>query len=198
MPMPKLLRLFRSIAVTTTVIFVLHSSGMLSAVSVHTQKWVIRSGLLNAKPEVSEKTPFPFNFELQTLQGQHIPMDSLKGKVIFLNIWATWCGPCRAEMPGIESLYTSVKEKDIAFVMLAIDKKGDEGKIQKYLANKSFTFPVYRPIHNASNSFPEILRVPSIPTTFVIDRNGDVVYKKVGSANYDTKRFRSFLLNLLN
>lgn len=196
--MPKLLRLFRSIAATAIVIFVMHSSGMLSAVSVHTQTWMLRSGLLNAEPEAMEKTPFPFNFELQTLDGKHIPMDSLKGKVIFLNIWATWCGPCRAEMPGIESLYTSVKEKDIAFVMLATDRKGNEGKIQKYLTDKSFTFPVYQPIHNATNPFPEILRVPSIPTTFVIDRNGDVVYKKVGSANYDTKRFRNFLLNLLN
>lgn len=198
MPMHKLLSLLKSITLTILLVFVLHISGLLSTVSVNMQSWLMSAGLFAASPEPIEKTPFPFDFELQTLAGQVLPMDSLKGKVIFLNIWATWCGPCRAEMAGIENLYTSLNEEDIAFVMLAIDRKGSEAKIERYIRDKAFTFPVYRPSYTSSGSFPEVLQVPSIPTTFVIDRTGDIVYKKVGAANYNTKRFRNFLQNLLN
>lgn len=196
--MPKLLSLLKSVFISFLLILLLYTTGFLQTASVHAQSLLLRTGLLNATPQSNSAEPFPFEFTLKTLDGESIKMESLQGKVIFLNLWATWCGPCRAEMPNIQKLYTSMKGDSIAFVMLAIDKKGEEPKIKKYLHEKGFTFPIYRPAYAGDSSFPEILRVPSIPTTFVIDKQGNVAYKNVGTANYNTNKFKNFLKDLLN
>lgn len=196
--MNKVLSLLKSIFMPLLLILFLYTSGMMQTVSVYGQSLLLRSGLLNANPKSSTTEPFSFEFTLKTLNGESIQMDSLRGKVIFLNLWATWCGPCRAEMPNIQKLYTSMENDTIAFVMLAIDKKGDEPKIRKYLKEKGFTFPIYRPAYTGDSSLPEILKVPSIPTTFVIDKQGNVAYKNVGTANYNTHKFKKFLTDLLN
>lgn len=195
--MPKLLSLLKSVLTPLLLVLLLYSTGALQTVSVHAQSLLLRTGLLNANPNTPAEEPFPFEFTLKTLDGESVEMKSLQGKVIFLNLWATWCGPCRAEMPNIQKLYTGLKNDSIAFVMLAIDKKGDEPKIKKYLDEKGFTFPIYRPAYAGDSSFPEILRVPSIPTTFVISKQGNVVYKNVGTANYNTNKFKKFLQDLL-
>jgi thiol-disulfide isomerase/thioredoxin len=196
--MTKLLRFIKSISIPLLLILVLHTTGLLSTVTVQAQSLLLRTGLLNAHPEPITSESFPYDFDLTTIAGETISMDSLKGKVVFLNLWATWCGPCRAEMPAIQQLYQSLPNKKMAFVMLSIDKKGEEAKINKYLENQGFTFPVYRPTFRGENSIPEMLKVPSIPTTFVIDKEGNVVYKNVGTANYHTKKFSRFLEDLLN
>lgn len=196
--MNKLLSLLRSIFLPILLILLLYTTGTLQTVSVQAQSMLLRTGLLNANPQQSASEVFPFEFILKTLDGESIEVESLRGKVIFLNIWATWCGPCRAEMSNIQKLYTSIENDSIAFVMLAIDKKGDEAKIKKYIREKEFTFPIYRPTYAGDSSLPEILKVPSIPTTFVIDKQGNVAYKNVGTANYNTNKFRNFLKDLLS
>lgn len=196
--MTKLLNSIKSISITLLLVLVLHTTGILSAVTVQAQSLLLRTGLLNANPEPSTPEYFPYEFNLKTIEGKIIRMDSLKGKVVFLNLWATWCGPCRAEMPAIQKLYASLPYENMAFVMLSIDKKGEETKIEKYLEKQGFTFPVYRPTFAGENSIPDLLKVPSIPTTFVIDKEGYVVYKNVGTANYNTKKFKNFLEGLLN
>lgn len=196
--MPKLLSLLKPVLFTFLLILLLYTTGFLQTAAVHAQSLLLQTGLLNANPQPNSAEPFPFEFTLKTLDGESVNMESLQGKVIFLNLWATWCGPCRAEMPNIQKLYASMKDDSIAFVMLAIDKKGDEPKIKKYLDEKGFTFPIYRPAYAGDSSFPEILRVPSIPTTFVVDKQGNVAYKNVGTANYNTNKFKNFLKGLLN
>lgn len=196
--MPKLLSLLKSVLLPFLIVLLLYATGLLQTASVHAQALLLRTGLLNANPQAFAKEPFPFEFTLKTLNGESVEMKSLQGKVIFLNLWATWCGPCRAEMPNIQKLYAGMKDDRIAFVMLAIDKKGDEPTIKKYLDEKGLAFPIYRPTYAGDSSFPEILRVPSIPTTFVIDKQGNVAYKNVGTANYNTNKFRNFLKDLLN
>ncbi len=199
MPMKNVIGLIKSISIPVLVIIVLHLTGLLSSTTAYAQKILLKTGILNAsvdRPVTNEN--FSYDFSIQTMSGESIPMEQLKGKVIFLNLWATWCGPCRAEMPAIESLYKGVAHKDLAFVMLSIDRKNDETKVKNYIATKGFTFPVYLVEHPFPNNLPEILQVPSIPTTFVINKQGEVVYKNVGTANYDTKKFRNFLQALLN
>lgn len=195
--MNQLVSFLKSVSLTFLLVLVLHTTGMLSAVSVHAQSLLLRTGLLNADPVPSTPEYFPYEFNLKTLTGETIRMDSLRGKVVFLNLWATWCGPCRAEMPAIQKLYASLPNEKMAFVMLSIDKKGEETKVKKYLENQGFTFPVFRPTYAGENSLPDMLKVPSIPTTFVINKEGYVVYKNVGTANYNTKKFRTFLEELL-
>jgi len=135
---------------------------------------------------------FNYNFTLKTLEGEKIVFESLKGKVVFLNLWATWCGPCRDEMPGIHKLYEKTKADDIAFVMLSIDKDGDQNKVLSYIKKNNFSFPVYMPSGNLSTQ----LNVPSIPTTFIISKEGKIALQKIGSTNYDTEKYRKLLTEL--
>jgi thiol-disulfide isomerase/thioredoxin len=196
--MKKVITLLKSISLPVLVILMLYLSGLLSSTSTYAQKILLQTGILNASTErqVTHEN-FSYDFTIQTFSGESFPMEQLKGKVIFLNLWATWCGPCRAEMPAIESLYKGIAQEDLAFVMLSIDRKNDEIKVKNYVNTKGFTFPVYLLQSPFPNQLPEALQVPSIPTTFVINKKGEIVYKNVGTANYDTKKFRIFLQELL-
>ncbi|ARS34674.1 TlpA family protein disulfide reductase [Pontibacter actiniarum] len=130
-------------------------------------------------------------FKMRTLDGSTVSFESLKGKVIFLNIWATWCPPCVAEMPNIQSLYEKVGSDKIAFVMLSVDEGGME-KVQKFIAKKGFTFPVYMP----AGQLPQEFYSNAIPTTFIISPDGQVVARQEGMAEYDTKEVRDFLQSM--
>lgn len=182
----------KSLLTLVLVVSLFYYTGILGSVTQQVQRFALAIGALDASPGADESQPFPFTFDLVTLQGEVIPAETLKGKVLFINLWATWCGPCRAEMPGIENLHQEFAGKDVQFVMLSIDRGNDE-RIKSYIAKHEFTFPVFRP----GSDLPEILDVPSIPTTFVIDKEGNVVYKKVGTARYNTKRFKEFLNEML-
>ncbi|HWA34220.1 MAG TPA: TlpA disulfide reductase family protein, partial [Cyclobacteriaceae bacterium] len=131
-------------------------------------------------------------FTIQDLQGNKIPFEQFQGKVIFLNLWATWCGPCRAEMAGIERLYSKIDKSSIAFVMLSLDRDSDKNKVISYMQSKGFTFPGFMP----SGYLPAQLKVPEIPTTFIISKEGKIVRKEVGSMRYDTPKFQKFLEGL--
>lgn len=173
------------------LIAVLQATGLLSSVSVFTQRAAMEAGLFKAIPEDMDmvKPDFDYNFDIKDLNGSKIAFEQFKGKVVFLNMWATWCGPCRAEMPSIQSLYEKVKSDSIAFVMLSWDRDSDKSKIEKYIDKNSYTFPVYQ----RSSYLPDYLEVPSIPTTFIISKDGKVIQKEVGVRNYDSKKMIQYL-----
>ncbi|WP_210490387.1 TlpA family protein disulfide reductase [Rufibacter aurantiacus] len=130
-------------------------------------------------------------FQLTTLDGKVVSFESLKGKVVFLNIWATWCPPCVAEMPSIQSLYEKVGSDKIAFVMLSVDQAGLP-KVQKHIQKKGYTFPVFLP----ASPLPQEFDSPSIPSTFILSPEGKIVSKQIGMAEYDTQEMRDFLVKL--
>lgn len=183
----------KPVLVAGLLLLFLRVTGLIGAVTYATQWTLLQTGLADAD-EVADEAPaaFDYNFTIKDLEGNRIPFDTFKGKVIFLNMWATWCGPCRTEMPGIQSLYEKVDKEKVVFVMLSIDKDGDLPRVVDYLAAKSFTFGAFLP----SGYLPEQLQVPSIPTTFVISPDGKVVKKEVGTMQYDTPEFRKFLEGL--
>lgn len=188
--MKQVIGVLKPILSAAIIIVLLQATGLLSSVSVFTQRAAMEVGLLNATPNEDSAAPdFNYNFTIKDLQGNKIPFEQFKGKVIFLNMWATWCGPCRAEMPGIQSLYNKVKSDSIVFVMLSWDQDRDKAKIEKYIEKNSFSFPVYQP----AGYLPDHLQVPSIPTTFIISKAGKLIQKEVGTHNYDTKRMLQFL-----
>jgi thiol-disulfide isomerase/thioredoxin len=199
--MQKLIPTLKSTAITAVsalfLVFILQKLGIWSSVAATTQSVVMYTGALDIRPgspdyEAGNRNEFDFDFTLKTTGGEKVRFDEFKGKVIFLNLWATWCGPCKAEMPGIQKLYEKVDTARVVFVMLSLDKEESQAKINDYVRKNMFTFPVFMP----SGYLSEQLQVPSIPTTFVIDREGKVALKKVGTANYDTERFRKYLADL--
>lgn len=177
------------------VMVFIQATGLMGSFSSFTQSAALHSGLLNASTtKLKSPEKFDYNFVIKDLTGNKIKFEQLKGKVIFLNLWATWCGPCRAEMADIQKLYDKTDKDKVAFVMLSIDQDKSKVKVENYIHNQAFTFPVFMP----SGYLPEQLQVPSIPTTFVISREGMIVMKEVGTKNYNTEKFKRFLEEKVN
>jgi thiol-disulfide isomerase/thioredoxin len=173
-------------------VVILRYTGLLSGLSVLAQSALISTGVMDIQPDQNAvpAQPFNYNFTIADLNGQEVDVSEFKGKVIFLNLWATWCGPCRAEMPSIQKLYDNVDHDKIVFVMLSLDTEENKGKIGRYIKDQGFSFPVYRP----NSAMPNQLRVSTIPTTFIVGTDGKIKMKKSGAANYDTEEFQKFLL----
>jgi len=192
----KVARAARPWAIFIGIFFLLKVTGAGNGISYFTQSALLKAGVMDLTPEtsVSREEDFSYNFAVKDLNGKKLEMGDLKGKVIFLNLWATWCGPCRVEMPSIQNLYNSVDKDKIAFVMLSLDQEDQHSKIAQFISEKEFSFPVYQP----ASPLPKILRVTTIPTTFIISPDGKVKTKKTGMANYDTSEMREFLKKLGN
>lgn len=188
--------------------------GLLYLTGLHTeaisqvQRLLLASGFLKANiPEIAEPSavevaPLPVGsaaspdmagkgFKMRNLDGKTVDFENLKGKVIFLNIWATWCAPCIAEMPNIQRLYEKVGSDRIAFVMLSMDQ-GSVEKVQKFIDKKGFTFPVYMPV----SQLPQEFSTSAIPTTIIVSPEGEIVARHEGMAEYDTPEVQQFLLNM--
>jgi thiol-disulfide isomerase/thioredoxin len=182
-------------AAVVAIALLLHYTGLLSHATDFTGRTMLQTGAMDFEPGTDTRGgDFDYNFSLKDLNGKPVDFSQFKGKVVFLNLWATWCGPCRAEMPSIQNLYNAVKQNDkIVFVMLSLDREDQQGKVVSYVSDKAFTFPVYT-INGGVNA--QIQEVTSIPTTFVISADGKIASKNVGTANYDTDKFKQFLLDL--
>ncbi len=174
------------------LLVVLNYTGLIGSISSATQSAFLKTGLLDAELDDTKSEIFNYNFTIKNLSGNRFLFEQYKGKVVFINLWATWCGPCRAEMAGIQKLFSSVASDSISFVMLSLDRDTDQEKVVKYVNTKGFTFPVYLP----SGRLTQQLTVPSIPTTFVIGRDGKIAAKEVGTTNFNTDKFKKFLRQL--
>jgi thiol-disulfide isomerase/thioredoxin len=116
--------------------------------------------------------------------------DDLKGKTVFINLWATWCPPCIAEMPDINKLYNDMSSDDIVFLMISLDD--DFSKAKNFVQRKEYDFEIYQ---FASNP-PASLYSKIIPTTFVLSPEGNIVVRKQGMAKYNSDSFKEFLKSL--
>jgi thiol-disulfide isomerase/thioredoxin len=153
---------------------------------------LLHSGILNSSTDTDEKELFDYDFVIKDLSGKEVDFKNFRGKVIFLNLWATWCGPCRSEMPSIEELYVSCSKEEIIFVMLSLDEIRRMDKVKSYIKDKNFSFPIYM----ANGQLTNQLHVDVIPTTFVIDKSGNIVVKETGMRNYNTDKFKRYLKSL--
>jgi len=153
---------------------------------------VVSTGLLKAeiKNNNAKGLPDAATFLFIDSNGKTSTTADLKGKVVFINFWASWCPPCRAEMPSLENLYQNLKDNS-NFVFLFINED-DRSKGLKYLEANHFTMPFYQ----ASGDVPAEIFSGSLPTTIVLDKNGKVVLKHSGMARYDTEDFMRQLKEL--
>ena len=120
-------------------------------------------------------------------------LSDLKGKVVFLNFWATWCGPCRIEMPSMENLYSRYRDRGLE--MLAVNCMEKEQDVLAFMKENKFSFPVVLDNEGkAGNTYG----IQAIPTTFLIDREGNIIIRLVGSIEWDTPKFQAALDLLLS
>jgi thiol-disulfide isomerase/thioredoxin len=190
----RLVQFGKPVFIAFVIILSLPWSGQGGGASFVGPSATMKTGLPDDRsPGTLKNTPdFDYNFTIKDMDGNRLSFGQFKGKVIFLNLWATWCGPCRAELPAIQELYSGIEKDKIIFVMLSIDKDSDKGKIVRYIKNNAFTFPVYQP----SGQLTKQLRVPSIPTTWVVSKEGKIVAKEVGTTNFNTVKFKEFINEL--
>lgn len=126
-----------------------------------------------------------YQWKLSNMDGKVTDFEDVKGKVILVNFWATWCPPCVAEMPSLQDLYDDYNDK-VEFVFVAHDEKE---KVLQFLNRKAYTFPVYF----EQSTAPDFLSATSIPTTYIIDSNGKIIVKKTGAANWNSETIRRLL-----
>jgi thiol-disulfide isomerase/thioredoxin len=127
------------------------------------------------------------SFSVQDINGNIVNLQSLKGKKLFVNLWASWCPPCKREMPSIEKLSQSVGNNKVSFVLISFDDQFENAK--KYVASKGFKLPIYYPTENP----PALFSVQGIPATFIFNEDGELIKRIDGSENYDTKEYKTLL-----
>ncbi|MDR0643734.1 MAG: TlpA family protein disulfide reductase [Treponema sp.] len=141
----------------------------------------IQTAFKRAGITLFEKKRSITDFSLTLLNGDRVRLGGLRGKVVFLNFWATWCPPCRAEMPSMELLYQRFKGKGLEF--LAVDLMEDRDDVADFINANKLTFPVAIDTDgSASGSYS----TGYIPTTFIIDRDSNIIAATVGGKNWNT------------
>ena len=124
-------------------------------------------------PEIGKLAP---DFTLNDLDGQEVSLSGLRGKPVLLNFWATWCGPCRIEMPFLQEIYEKWTDKEL--VLLAVNLHEDPDKVREFVEGAGFSFPV---LLTTGNEVPLSYNVRNIPATFFIDADGVIRDIKVGA-----------------
>lgn len=180
----------KSWGIMLSVVGVMYFTGLLPVVIGGLQSVLLSTGLIKPSIEVPdlENQDFDYSGEFLDFQGNTIRLSDYKGKTVFINLWASWCGPCRAEMPHISELYKAVKdEPDLEFLMIGIDN--DIKKSQKFIEGKSWSFPTA----HASYGLNKSLQSRSIPTTLVVNPEGKITFYQEGMSNFNTDEFKEFL-----
>jgi thiol-disulfide isomerase/thioredoxin len=180
------------------VTILLGSLVLVLIVSPDAKSWLLQQlvsvGLFNAeikKDGLADLAQSPA-FSFTNAAGQTASTASLKGKVVFMNFWASWCPPCRAEMPSLNELYKKLKDDD-RFVFLFMNEDDDKRKAVEYLKKNGFTIPLC----NSAGEVPSEIFSGTLPTTIVLDKDGRIVMNHTGMAGYNTDGFMKQLKELL-
>lgn len=117
-----------------------------------------------------------------------------RGKVVLLNVWATWCGPCRTEMPSIEALHRAMGPKGLHVVAVSIDDPGKAPEIRKFLKDFNLTFEV---LHDSTQAIQAAYQTTGVPETFIIAADGTIRKKVIAAADWNSDANRALITQLL-
>ena len=133
-------------------------------------------------------------FTLGNLKGNQVALESFRGRVVILNFWATWCVPCRVEMPAFENLYRRYRSEGLTVLAVSLDKNSD-AKVRDFVEEYKLSFPILMDTEGkAEKLYPTV----SIPFTFVIDQEGRVVARVDGAKNWESDETFEAVEYLLN
>ncbi len=134
--------------------------------------------------------PAAFDWTIRTLDGALVPFDAFRGRVVFLNVWASWCPPCVAELASIGRLRDALAGSDVAFVLVSPE---NPAPVRRFLSAYGYGgLPVYL----ERDPIPEAYGLKALPTTYILDRNGAIVLRHRGAADWDRPEVRAFLRSL--
>jgi thiol-disulfide isomerase/thioredoxin len=124
--------------------------------------------------------------------GTPVALSSLKGKVVFINFWAAWCPPCRAEMPSVDRLYRQWKDNP-GIVFLIVDADSEPDKAAAFMRDHGYQLPVAL----LAGNVPRNVYSGTLPTTLLIDKAGRIVFRETGAADYSSRRMEQYIQQLL-
>jgi len=135
------------------------------------------------------------DFTLPDLKGNPVSLNGFKGKVVFLNFWATWCKPCEEEMPSMQLLYNALKSQNQPFeiVAVSIDSEGPE-VVRKFIERYNITFTV---LHDRNGRIKDTYKTTGVPETFIIDQSGIIAEKVWGPRDWRTRDSVKTIMDLL-
>ena len=158
----------------------------------------IAAAVFTLKPAQNPQTPnvgtSVQDFELTDLNQNRMNLSSMKGSVVFVNFWATWCASCIDEMPAIERMHRTLSANQ-SFKFVSILYKDDLNRAIRFMQQNGFTFPVYL---NQDESAARMFGITGIPETFIIDKRGMLRHKVIGPAEWDSPQALDMLRTLLN
>ncbi|MEJ5053533.1 TlpA family protein disulfide reductase [Sphingobacterium sp. MYb382] len=146
-----------------------------------------------AAAETTTEDKAPVTAVFSDDEGKPVDILDLKGKVVFLNFWATWCPPCKAEMPSIQNLVKKFKGNDKVVFML-VEIEHEKEKAHTFLKENKLNLPIYYP----ESEIPSEWLGQSIPTTIILDKDGRIAARHEGMADYDRKEVFEFITDLIN
>lgn len=170
-------KVISTIVIAAAFLFILpqHASAQVSAETSR----LLRS----AKIQVLNKPADAAEFTLPLLSEENAALSSHKGSVVILNFWATWCPPCRAEMPSMETFYQRYKDRGLE--MLAVNLGETAAAVRPFIQKGGYTFPVMLDLERKIGG---LYGIEAIPTTYIINREGKMIGRVVGSIHWDTQQ----------
>ncbi|MEO5566965.1 MAG: TlpA disulfide reductase family protein [Gemmatimonadaceae bacterium] len=125
--------------------------------------------------EVGETAPA---YAASTMTGDPVSLAALRGKVVLLNVWATWCGPCRKEIPELRALHATYKDRGLELIGVSVDADGTDETIKEFLTEFKMDYAIWRDPNEAVSA---TFRMAGVPATFLIDRRGIIRWKATGA-----------------
>jgi peroxiredoxin len=133
------------------------------------------------------------NFTLPDLGGKMVSLADYRGKVILLNIWATWCPPCVEEMPSMEKLYRELKDEGFEILAISVDVSGAEVVIP-FMKKHKLTFPA---LTDTNGAIKRLYQTTGVPESFIIDKDGIIAEKVIGPMDWASPEIIAFFQNLI-
>ena len=138
--------------------------------------------------------PLPSFHATDARTGRPVSLTDYRGKVVLLNIWATWCDPCRLEMPSMEKLSERLKGADFRVVAVSVDKDGPD-VVMKFVNDLGLHFDI---LHDRSGAIQQTLQTTGVPESYVIDRSGVIIKKVIGAEMWDSPVNETLIRHLLD
>jgi cytochrome c biogenesis protein CcmG, thiol:disulfide interchange protein DsbE len=130
-------------------------------------------------PEVGSLAPA---YSSVTLDGTPVALEDLRGTVVLLNVWATWCAPCREEVPALQELYEAYGPQGFEVVGVSVDAPGEQEAIRRFVREFDVTYPIW---FDEAGTVAPTFRTIGVPSTFLIDREGIITWKHLGPVHAD-------------
>ena len=173
-----------------------YAIALVAAVGVVGTAWLSRK---HFEPVVAGVAVPPFT--VSTLDGKPVGLDSYRGKVVLLNVWATWCVPCETEMPSMQRLYSELSPQGFEILAVSVDSPED-GKppvktLDAFVQKHGLTFPILYSEPESEGSIQQIFQTAGVPESFLIGKDG-VIYRRIaGPTEWDSALYREQILRLL-